>query len=105
MAQLLRHQPLKIAAMIHQPVEIEQPLIDHVLAGGALVFENRRAIVFVQPERVDTSGVSLAGGIFAGEKADAEQRFEVVLDQRLQRLFEIGGIALQFGGLALGEAE
>ena len=49
--------------------------------------------------------MSLAGGIFAGEKANAEERFEVVLDQRLQRLFQIGGIALQLGGLALGEAE
>lgn len=63
--------------MIHQPVEIEQPLIDHVLAGGAFVFENRRAVVFVQPKRVDTPGVGLAGRVFAGEKADAEQRFEM----------------------------
>lgn len=49
--------------------------------------------------------MGLAGGVFAGEKADTEQRLEVVLDQRLQRLFEVGGIALQLGGLALGEAE
>lgn len=48
---------------------------------------------------------SLAGGVFAGEKADAKQRFEIDLDQRLQRLFEIGGIALQLVGSALGEAE
>jgi len=49
MAQLFRHQALKIAAMIHQPVQIEQPLIDHVLTSGALVFENCRAVVLIQP--------------------------------------------------------
>lgn len=67
--------------------------------------ENRRAVILVQPERVDTPGVSLAGGIFAGKKANAEQRFEVVFDQGLQRFFQIRGITLQFSGLALGEVE
>jgi hypothetical protein len=44
--------------------------------------------------------VRLAGGVFRGQKADAEQGFEVGLDQGLQRLLEIGSIALEFGGFA-----
>ena len=37
-AQLFENQPLEILSVVHQPVEVEQALIDHVLIRGALVF-------------------------------------------------------------------
>ena len=40
-----------------------------------------------------------------GEEADAQQGLEIGLDQRLQGIFEINGVALQLKGLALGKAE
>lgn len=41
--------------------------------------------------------MGLSGGVFGRQKADAEQGVEVGFDQGLQRFFQIGGIALQFG--------
>lgn len=94
MAQLAGNKPLEITAMIHQPVEVEQALVDHVLAGGALVFQNNREVVFIKPEGIDTSRMGFAGGVFGGQKTDAEQGIKVGLDQGLQRLFQVGGVAL-----------
>jgi hypothetical protein len=38
--------------VIHQPVQIEKPLVDDVLVAGTLVFENDRAPVLVQAKRI-----------------------------------------------------
>ncbi|EXI80339.1 MAG: hypothetical protein AW10_01845 [Candidatus Accumulibacter appositus] len=105
LAQLAHCQQLELGLVVHQPVEVEQALIDDVFAYRALVFENHWAIVLVQAQGVDAAGVCLAGGVFGRQKADAKQRLQVGLDQRLQWTFEIRGVALQLGGLARLEVE
>ena len=82
--------------MVHQPVQVEQALVDDVLADRALVFQDDGAVVLVQAQRVDPACVGLAGGVFGGQETDAEQGVEVGLDQRLQRLLKVGGVTLEF---------
>jgi hypothetical protein len=77
---------LEVLAVIHQPIEIEQALIDNVLVHGPLVFEDDRAAVFVEPERIDP--LAMCGRELGDWEADAEQRFEVLLEQALDRLFD-----------------
>ncbi len=90
--------------MVHQPVQVEQALVDDVLADRSLVLQDHRAVVLVQAQRVDASAVRLPGGVFGGQEADAEQGIEVGLDQGLERLLQVGGVALQFEGAAGVEA-
>ncbi|MBK6714995.1 MAG: hypothetical protein IPG57_07845 [Burkholderiales bacterium] len=104
-AQFLHHQQLELGLVVHQPVQVEQALVDDVFTHGALVLQDDGAVVLVQAQRVDAARVRLAGGVFGGQEADAQQGVEVGLDQVLQRLFQVGGIALQFSGDAGLEAE
>jgi len=43
----------ELSAVIEQPIEIEESLVDHVLVDGALVFKDDRAAILINPERVD----------------------------------------------------
>jgi len=43
--------------------------------------------------------------IFGGEEADAEEGFQVVLDESLERFLYLGGTAFEFGDAVAGEEE
>ena len=62
-------------------------------------------MVFVQAQRVNATTVRFARGVLTGNEADIEQRLQVGLDQRLQGLFQVRRVALQFGGGATRQAE
>src|SRR3954454_286625 len=82
----IHDEPPEIGFMVHQPVEIEQPLVNDVFIECALVLDDNRAAVLVNTERINAATVGLAGGILGGEEADTEERIKVLLDQRLERL-------------------
>jgi hypothetical protein len=46
--------------------------------------ELTRASVLIEPESIDAAAVLLAGRVFAGNKAHAEQDLHVALDEHLQ---------------------
>lgn len=52
---------VEISPMVHQPVNIIQALVDDVLLNGTLVFDDDRAAVFIDAERVDASAVHRPG--------------------------------------------
>ena len=54
-AELAHREQRELRAMVEQPVEVEQPLIDDVLVGRPLVLDDDRAVVLVDPERVDAA--------------------------------------------------
>jgi hypothetical protein len=87
-AKALQHQHLEVFAVVHKPIEIEQPLIDDVLIQGALVFQDDRTPVFVNAERIYTAAVHLASAVLGSEKAHAQQRFEMALDEQLECLLD-----------------
>ena len=70
LAQLLKHQPLEILTVVHQPVEVEQALINHVFIRGPLVFQDHRTAVFIQPQRVDPP--TMGGGELGCEKSNPQ---------------------------------
>ena len=39
-AEALQDEPFEIAAVVHQPVEIEQALVDDVLIAGPLILDD-----------------------------------------------------------------
>src|SRR5581483_3663184 len=61
----------ELGAVIEEPVEIEEPLVDDVLVQRALVLDDHRAVVLVDPQGVDPAGVGLAGRVLGGEEPDA----------------------------------
>lgn len=76
-----------------------------VFVAGPFVLDDAGAAVFVEAERVDASAVLLAGAVFAGQELNAEEGFEVGLDQVLQRFFERNRLAFEFGHVAVVGAE
>jgi hypothetical protein len=93
------------ARVVHQPVQVEQALVDHVLVGVPLVLDDHRATVLVQPQRVDATLVGLAGGVLGGEEAHAEEGRHLRLDQGLQVFFDGGGAAGKLHGAGAAQAE
>ena len=57
LAQRITNKQFKITAMVHQPVEVEQALIDDILATITLVFDYDRKAVFVDTKRVHPPAV------------------------------------------------
>ena len=84
MAQLAGNKPLEITAMIHQPVEVEQALVDHVLVAVALVLDDHRAAVLVQTQRVDAPAMLVTRVVLARQKANTEKGFHLRFNQALQ---------------------
>src|SRR6185437_5515015 len=95
-AEFFHHQQLELRAMVQQPIQIEQPLVDHVFVAVALVFDDDGAIVLVKAQRIDAPAMRLAGGVLAGEEAHAEKRLHLRFDQRLQMLLHHGRTAWKF---------
>ncbi|MCY1361734.1 hypothetical protein D9M69_484120 [compost metagenome] len=71
LAVAVAHQQLEVAAMVHQPVQVEQALINHVLRTVALVFDDHRIAVLVEAQGIHAP--AMAGDILGGEKAHAQQ--------------------------------
>jgi hypothetical protein len=101
----LPHQHLEVATVVHEPVQVEQTLGDHVLVDGALVLEDDGVAVLIDAERVHPTTVLDAGGVLAGQEANPEERFHVVLDEGLQGLLQSHRRTDEFGRLALVEPE
>jgi len=59
--EVLLNEELEVCSVVHQPVEVEQALVDHVLVAGALVFEDEGAAVLVDAEGVHSPAVLLEG--------------------------------------------
>src|SRR4051794_6651766 len=75
--------------MIEKPVEIEQPLVDDVLVRRALVLDDHRGVVFIEPESVNSAAVHFARHILRCKKADAEKGVQVALDPILEVLLDV----------------
>src|SRR5690606_5713341 len=101
LAVAVAHQQLEVAAVIDQPVEVEQPLIDDVLGALALVFDDDGIAVFIDAERIHAPTVG--GDELGGEETHPEQGFQIALEQGLQATLQRRGRALQLDqGIALG---
>ena len=96
------NQPLEIPVVVHQPVEMNQTLVDDVLVELTLVFEDYRAAVLVEPKCVDSPHMGSA--VFGSEEANAAERFQVLLKQGLHRHFNGIGRARKLGEAALFDA-
>ena len=57
-AELLHHQPLEFFAVVQQPVEIKQSLIDYVLVHRPLELKNNRTVVLVEAECIYATAVN-----------------------------------------------
>ena len=77
--------------MIHEPVQVEQSLIDDVLVGVAFVLEHDRRVVLVYTEAVDAAGLVLVfprmvDDVLRLQEPDAEEGLHVRLDELLLRV-------------------
>ena len=54
-SQLLHDEERELCFVVEQPVQVEEPLIDHILIGRSLVFEDDRRVVLIDTERIDAS--------------------------------------------------
>jgi hypothetical protein len=75
-------QELKLRLVVHQPVEIEQALVDDILVRGPLVLDDDGRIVLIDAEGVNAPTVSLARAVFRLEKPDAKKSIEVTFNPR-----------------------
>src|SRR5690606_5743323 len=53
----LQHQPFKIATMVHQPVEIEQALVNDVLVARPLVLDDDGRTILINTQGVHATTV------------------------------------------------
>ncbi|MNV28662.1 hypothetical protein D3C71_1198620 [compost metagenome] len=97
LTQPLHHQPLKLLAVIKQPIEIEQSLIDDVLIHRALVFNDDRRIVLIDAQRIDPPAMHGTGRMFASQKAHTKQSLKICLEHKLERPFDLHSGARQLG--------
>ena len=89
--------------MIHQPVKIKQALIDDILVGSALVLQDHRRAVFVQPEGIDPPAVRR--NELRRQKAHAKQCFEILFEKGLNGFLDSVCRAGEFIDLAGVDAE
>lgn len=99
LAQRLYHQQLELDPVVHQLAQIKQAPVDDVLTHRTIVLQEHWTVVLAQAQRFDAPAARLATRVFGSQEADAQQRVEVLLDQRLQQLLQVGRVALQFIGL------
>ncbi|MEU7212616.1 acyl-CoA dehydrogenase family protein [Streptomyces sp. NPDC044989] len=76
-------QVLELGTVVQQPGQVEQALVDHAGIRAALVLNDDRRAVLVQPERVDPAAVHRPGAVLARQEPDAQQRLHVRLDKAL----------------------
>ena len=57
---------LELTLMVHQPVEIVEPLVDGVLIQRPFVLDDHWAVVVIEGERIDSSAMFLARDVLAG---------------------------------------
>ena len=67
--QFALHQQFEITFMVNQPVQIKQPLVDHVLIRRTLVLDDYGRIVLVDAQRVHPA---VGDAILGGEKTYAQ---------------------------------
>nr|WP_022836413.1 hypothetical protein [Salisaeta longa] len=72
-AELLHHQQLEVAPMVHQPVQVKEPLVDDILIYRMLVLNDDWIATFVESERVDASAVLWAGAKLGSKKLYPEE--------------------------------
>ena len=94
LAELVEHQPPEVRTMIHEPVQVEQSLIDDVLVGVAFVLEHDRRVVLVNTEAVDPTGLVLVfprmvDDVLRLQEPDAEEGLHVRLDELLHAFLEL----------------
>src|ERR1051325_2908396 len=70
--EFLHNKPLKLFAVIQEPIQIEQALIYYVLVDGSFVLNDHRTVVLIQTKRVNAPSMDGAGGVFACKEPDAE---------------------------------
>src|SRR5450830_461912 len=100
------HEQLEVAAMVDQPVEVVERLVDHRLVAGELVLDDHRRAVLIESQAVDAARVLVAGRELGGKEADAVHLVEVGLKQPLDLTLELERRALerlQFVGVDLEE--
>src|SRR5436189_972674 len=90
---MLRPQPidyeeLELGPMIHQPIQVKEPLIDDVLVGRPLEFDNHRTSVLIKSQSIDPTAMPNACRKLACEETDTQKALEIALDQGLQGLLE-----------------
>ena len=78
----------KIAAVLNQPVDVVQPLIDDVLVLGLLVFDDRRSAFAVETQRVNPPRLFAANHEFGGDEAHAIDFIQVHFDDLLKLTFQ-----------------
>src|SRR5258706_9238061 len=104
-AQLLHHKQLEIGAVVEQPVEVEQPLVDDVLVDRSLVLEDDRAAVLIKTDGVDPATVLLACRVLAGDELDTEQGLHVAFDEYLEGFLQRERCAQEFDRSAVLDPE
>ncbi|MGW2087527.1 hypothetical protein [Streptomyces sp. NPDC001880] len=82
-AELLAGQALELMVVIVKPPQVRESLVDDVLVAVALVLDDDRRAVLVQPQGIDPASV-MAGAVLGRQEPDAEHRLHVGLDQPLQ---------------------
>src|ERR1035441_5518928 len=73
LAQSLEDQQLELASVIHEPVQVEQPLGDDVLIDASFVFDDDGGAVLVNAQGVHSAAVALPGRVLSRQESDAEQ--------------------------------
>lgn len=63
--------------MVHEPVEIEETLVDYVLATKPLVFQDDWGAVFIESQCIDAASMFGSSWKLMGDKPDSEDRLEV----------------------------
>jgi len=78
----------EITLMIHQPIEIEQALVDDIILLATLVFGDCGRPILIQAQRIDSSRLSPTSRELGGDESDAKQLGQIGFTQALQFLFE-----------------
>jgi hypothetical protein len=72
LTQSPQNKPLNILMVVHHPFKVEQTLIDDVFVYRPLIFNDDRTSVLIEAERVDSSPVNWASGIFGSQEAHSQ---------------------------------
>lgn len=99
----LQHQQLEVRLVIQQPVQVEEPLVDHVGVGRLFVFDDHWAAVFIQSQRVDAPCMPRARSVLGRQEAHAEKGLQILFDERLQGLLWGRGRSRELRGRAMSK--
>jgi hypothetical protein len=73
--------------MVHEPAQVEEPLVDHARIRSTLALDNNGSPVRVEPERVDSARVDRSCAVLGRQEPDPQQRVHVRLDKALHVRF------------------